>query len=595
MIQFPQPGLEEFDRTYNIGTFDVNHDESRIAIATNLSGKFNVWGLDLPNTFPYALTHQDQLPSFVKFHPQDEFILVGFDKDGDENHQIYAISPNGGALVPVCTAEGKRVEFGALSKDGKRIYYSSDKDNQTFMNIYRHDIESGTETIVAEGTEGTIEFDALSPDESAFTYGKAFSNTHVITYLVQGEKETPLIPDVGTVQVTTSTRFVTPNTLVFLTNYQSPYSYLAKYDLTTGTYEKLFALEGRDIGRVQVNEQGLIVCVAEHGVEDELYLGSLESAKFNPIEFPGAVVFRTLLHNSGRLYAIFTQEDTPANLYRREQDGRWTKLSNIRVMGADKATLVRAETIRYPSFDGMEIESMLFRAKPEVTNGHTIILPHGGPQAADRKYFWSLSQFLVARGYSIFSPNYRGSTGYGSEFVKLVERDWGGAPREDIVVGIEYLIKNGLAAADKLFVLGGSFGGYMTLLLHGRHANYFRAAVDIFGPSNLFTFYNSVPEFWKPLMDAWVGNPERDKEKMTADSPITYLDGMTKPMLVIQGANDPRVVKAESDQIVEKLRGLGREVEYMVLEDEGHGFTKKENEQRVYRTVVEFLDRHLAR
>ncbi|WP_412973738.1 alpha/beta hydrolase family protein [Niallia taxi] len=140
--------------------------------------------------------------------------------------------------------------------------------------------------------------------------------------------------------------------------------------------------------------------------------------------------------------------------------------------------------------------------------------------------------------------------------------------------------------------MGGSYGGYMALLLHGRHADYFKAVVDIFGPSDLFSFIKSVPEDWKPVMDKWVGNPVQDKEKLIEYSPITYLDGMTRPMLVIQGANDPRVVKEESDQIVEALRQLGREVEYMLLEDEGHGFSKKENEIAVYKRILTFFQKH---
>lgn len=132
----------------------------------------------------------------------------------------------------------------------------------------------------------------------------------------------------------------------------------------------------------------------------------------------------------------------------------------------------------------------------------------------------------------------------------------------------------------------------MALLLHGRHSEYFKAVVDIFGPSDLFTFVKSVPSHWKPMMDLWVGDPERDKERFIKDSPITYLENMTKPMLVIQGAKDPRVVKEESDQIVAKLEGLGREVEYLVLEDEGHGFSKKENEIKVYRLILDFLEKY---
>ena len=132
----------------------------------------------------------------------------------------------------------------------------------------------------------------------------------------------------------------------------------------------------------------------------------------------------------------------------------------------------------------------------------------------------------------------------------------------------------------------------MTLLLHGRHADKFKAFVDIFGVSNLITFAESVPPHWKPMMERWLGDPVKDKERLIKDSPITYLENMTKPMLVVQGANDPRVVKAESDQIVEALRSKGRDVEYIVLPDEGHGFSKKANEIKVYTAILDFLDRH---
>ena len=206
----------------------------------------------------------------------------------------------------------------------------------------------------------------------------------------------------------------------------------------------------------------------------------------------------------------------------------------------------------------------------------------------------SMFQFLVSRGYSIFAPNFRGSTGYGLAFTKMVEGNWGEGPRLDNIAGLEYLYENGLAERDKTLLMGGSFGGYMALLLHGRHPEYFKAVVDIFGPSNLFSFIESVPEHWKPIMNQWVGDPVKDFDKLTEFSPITYLDTMTKPMLIIQGANDPRVVKQESDQIVKALQEKGREVKYLVLDDEGHGFSKKENEILVNRTILEFFDQFVG-
>ncbi len=155
--------------------------------------------------------------------------------------------------------------------------------------------------------------------------------------------------------------------------------------------------------------------------------------------------------------------------------------------------------------------------------------------------------------------------------------------------GLEWTINNRYAEKGKILLMGGSYGGYMTLLLHGRHADDFKAVVDIFGPSDLLSFINSVPEEWKPMMDQWVGNSDRDKEKLIEYSPITYLETMTKPMLVIQGVNDPRVVKAGSDQIVQALKDKGRDVEYMLPEDEGHGFSKKENEIAVYQKILSFF------
>jgi dipeptidyl aminopeptidase/acylaminoacyl peptidase len=274
-------------------------------------------------------------------------------------------------------------------------------------------------------------------------------------------------------------------------------------------------------------------------------------------------------------------------------DTEWLELTHYRVPGVAEEELVEPEVISYPSFDGLDIEALYFKAREDVSNGHLILWPHGGPQYAERKTFRSLFQFLVNRGYSIFAPNFRGSTGYGLSFSKMVEGDWGHGPRLDNINGLEWMIDQGYADRDKVLLMGGSYGGYMTLLLAGRHPEYFKACIDIFGPSNLFSFIETVPEHWKPMIKQVVGDPIKDKVKLTADSPITYLDQMIKPMLVIQGANDPRVVKAESDQIVDALKSKGVDVEYMVLENEGHGFSKKENEMKVYRKGLEFLDRFI--
>ncbi|KYP81201.1 S9 family peptidase [Ferroacidibacillus organovorans] len=595
MFSFPEPGLDAYYRTISLGAFDVSHDESTVAISMNISGTFNLWGMDLNTRFPYQLTYNDQRVRFVKYDPKGRYLLVGLDTDGDEKVQIYAVSTSGGTVVPVRQSPGHYLLFGALNRSGDQLYYTSDKENASFMNLYRYDMFEMTEEVIHTGDRAPIEFGSLAPDESSFTYTEALANTYMLSYV--SRENTPrrcLTPDESVTQVTDGGTYLDEDTIVFTTNYEKPFAYAALYRISTGEMSELFAPEAIDIAAVRVDRtRRLVYCVGQRGVEDILYRGSAdEPTSFREFSYPGALLFELTVHDSGSVYGLFTQENQPVNLFRLDTHGTWSKLTDNRVLGVSEERMVRAETLHFPSFDGLQLEALHYRAKDDTRNGHTIIMPHGGPQAADRKYFWSFTQYLISKGYDVFAPNFRGSTGYGSEFTKMIDGDWGGAPVKDMMASVDWLIAQGKADKDRLFVLGGSYGGYMTLMLHGLYANSFRAAVDIFGVANLFTFVNSVPDFWKPAMDIMVGDPERDHDRFIAHSPITYIEGMTKPMLIVQGANDPRVVKAESDQIVEKLTQLGRSVEYLVLDDEGHGFSKRENELRVYEAVGNFLDRH---
>jgi dipeptidyl aminopeptidase/acylaminoacyl peptidase len=195
----------------------------------------------------------------------------------------------------------------------------------------------------------------------------------------------------------------------------------------------------------------------------------------------------------------------------------------------------------------------------------------------------------------VLAPNIRGSTGYGKTYQKLIHRDWGGAELKDIEAAARYLQSLDWVDAKRMGVFGGSFGGFATLSAVSRLPDYWAAAVDLVGPSNLVTFVKSVPPYWRRWMDEWVGNPEKDYDLLMERSPITYVDQIKAPLFIIQGAKDPRVVKAESDQIVERLRARGVDVRYDVYEDEGHGFTKRQNELRAWRAAAEFFEELLLR
>ena len=259
--------------------------------------------------------------------------------------------------------------------------------------------------------------------------------------------------------------------------------------------------------------------------------------------------------------------------------------------------MVQPELIRYRSFDGRQIPAFLYRPRAQVTGaGIPVVLSiHGGPEAQEQPIYnyYGLYQYLLSRGIGILATNVRGSTGYGITYQKLIHRDFGGDELKDLEHAALYLRGLDWVDGNRLGVFGGSFGGFATLSCLTRLPQYWAAGVDIVGPSNLITFTRAVPDFWKRMMKEWVGDPDEDAEMLRERSPITYVDQLQAPVLILQGANDPRVVKAESDQMVEKLQSLGRTVEYMVFEDEGHGFAKIANVLEAYRATTSWFEKYL--
>ena len=256
---------------------------------------------------------------------------------------------------------------------------------------------------------------------------------------------------------------------------------------------------------------------------------------------------------------------------------------------------VEPELVRYPTHDGREVPAWLYR--PRGGGVHGVVLSiHGGPEAQERpQYNYSgLYQYLVAQGIGVLAPNVRGSTGYGKTYQRLIRHDWGGDELGDFERAVTYLHGLDWVDPDRIGVWGGSFGGFAALSCLSRLPALWAAGVSVVGPSNLLTMARSVPPTWRAEFTRFVGDPDTEQDFLLARSPITHADAITAPLLVIQGANDPRVVRAESDQIVAALRARGVDVRYDVYEDEGHGFTKRDNEVRAMGDTADFLLAHLA-
>jgi dipeptidyl aminopeptidase/acylaminoacyl peptidase len=265
------------------------------------------------------------------------------------------------------------------------------------------------------------------------------------------------------------------------------------------------------------------------------------------------------------------------------------------VGGITKESFTKPIDVFYNSFDGLKIHALFYVPKGLKKNrkNPAIVWPHGGPEWQEMHNFNKYLQVITNAGYIVIAPNFRGSFGYGKKFQKMIYKDWGGAEFRDVLGSIEYFKKSGYVDNKKIGIVGGSFGGFMTLTCITKAPSIWKCAVDIFGPSNLFTFLNSIPEHWKKGTDRLVGDPVKDKALLKERSPINFVEKIKCPLLVIQGRHDIRVVEAESAQIVKKLKSMNKPVEYILLEDEGHGFSKVSNQISVFKEKIKFLDKHL--
>jgi dipeptidyl aminopeptidase/acylaminoacyl peptidase len=314
-------------------------------------------------------------------------------------------------------------------------------------------------------------------------------------------------------------------------------------------------------------------------------------------DVPGGVVgAMDISGTGGKIGLLLAQPTGPAEVFVIDlEQSTTTRLTWSALGGIDSETMITPELITYETFDGKQIPAWLY--KPEGDGPFPFVFSiHGGPEAQERPtYLYSgLYQYLLSRGIGVLAPNIRGSTGYGKSYQRLIHRDFGGDDLKDFQAGAEYLRAQEFVDSDRIAVFGGSYGGFATLSCVSRLPEYWACAVDIVGPSNLVTFAKAVPPTWRRMMANWVGDPYTEVDFLMERSPITYVDQITAPLFVIQGANDPRVVKGESDQIVERLRERGVDVKYDVYEDEGHGFTRRSNEVKAMGDTAAFLKQHLT-
>jgi dipeptidyl aminopeptidase/acylaminoacyl peptidase len=582
------PDVEQYFHTVEISTFSVSENGEKLVFSTNLNGKYNLWAMDLPHTFPYPLTAVNQNSSLIHIAAENQIIVATFENDGDEHYQLHYLPLSGGKPVPFNEKENESTCYHACFPNQLEMYYSSNHENP-LLNIYRRNLKSNQTTLIQKGEDAPIVLEAVSPNGSAYIFIETYSNTHAIGFYQSAGEKVALVPEPDIPHVIKDVRFADDDTVYFVTNYQEEFSYLASFTLSSYEFQPLLKMKDEEMKTFKAHAGHLLI-VTEKGVRDHLYQYDITTEEVDIIDSPCDLIKKIELTEDGTLFVLGISAHQIDTILKREATGIWKQLTNNKVLGISDNSMIKPAVVRYPSFDGLTIEALLFKPPADKANGCTILWPHGGPQKAERLKYRPIFQYLVQSGYSIFAPNFRGSTGYGASFQKMVEQNWGNGPRLDCLAGMDWLIEEGHARKGKIVAMGGSYGGYMSLLLAGRHSEYFCGIVDMFGISNLLTFSENVPASWRTLVDQMVGNPEKDHDKLVKDSPITYAEQMDKPMFILHGRNDPRVKKEESDRIAENLKDKGVRVEYLLFDDEGHGFSKKKNEMEAYKRIRTFLD-----
>ena len=592
---------EQFFAIRQILGFSIAPDGKTVAYIANTNGLPNIWTVPINGGWTTQITLEENAVKSLSYSPGKREIIFMSDIDGNENQQIYLVGDKGGEVRYITPGHsGAQVFFSNWNKNGDKILYTSNKRDKRYFDTFIYNLKTSAEVNVYSSSSTHIEVPTdWSKNERYILFNKFYHNSDqdVLLFDRETSKVTNISEHSGQMKNNEGKIDNKGNVIYFLSDYEREFEGIAYYRIKTGEIG-WFVLENWDIYEYKFskNEKYLMYVLNDNG-NSRVKLRNIKSKKTESIKLPkGNCLQCEFTPDEKKIVLLIDSPNNPNDIF--VYDIAKKKLEQITfsmIGGIPKKDFTIPVNLTYKSFDGLNINANLYVPKWMRKDGTNpaIVWPHGGPEWQEKNIFNKYFQILTNRGFIVIAPNFRGSTGYGKTFQKMIYKDWGGAEFKDVLESYNFLLDTGYVDKKRIGVVGGSFGGFMTLTCITKAPELWKCAVDIFGPSNLFTFLGSIPEYWKPATYDLVGDPEKDKEMITERSPINYVDNIQCPLLIVQGLNDIRVVKSESDQIVEKLRSQNKNVEYLLVEDEGHGFFKVANQVKVWNKITEFLDKNM--
>ena len=597
--------MEDFFRNPDTAAFSISPDGTRLAFARPWEHRMNVYVREIATGVEKRITSATERDIAGFFWKGNDRIVYAQDSGGDENFHVYITDIKGGEARDLTPFE--KVKAGILDDledDPKHMLLEMNNRNPEIFDVYRCDIDTGELELLAENP-GNIT--GWMTDHNGKLRAAALTdgvNTSILYRTTEAEEFRVLITT-NFKETFTPVMFAYDNKLMYVeSNLSRDKTAIYTFDPEKNeTLDLIFEHPEVDVGGILHSKKRKVITGFVYLTDRRHYKfvdsDREELQKSLEAFFPNYEVSVADIDDDERRVIVRTYSDRTRGTYYLydRQDNSMSKLADLSTWLKEE-NMAPMKPITYTARDGLTIHGYItLPVGVNEENLPMVVIPHGGPSARDTWGFDSEAQFLANRGIAVLQVNYRGSVGYGKSFWQAGFKQWGRKMQDDVTDGVMWAVEHGLADKNKLAIYGGSYGGYAALAGATFTPELYACAVSYVGPSNLFTLLESIPPYWKPFIEMEyeeIGDPSKDRELLEKVSPVFHAEKIKIPLFVAQGANDPRVNKAESDQIVEAVRKAGKEVVYMVKDNEGHGFHNEENRFDFYRTLEEFFRKYLG-
>jgi len=601
--EIQQYTIEQFMDNEAVGGGSFSADKSNLLVSSNRSGIYNVYTIPTTGGDMTAITQSDSTSIFASsYFPNDDRMLLNADGNGDEIDHLF-VRELDGTIKDITPEKGAKSSFYGWSEDDKSLYYGSNKRDPRFFDVYKMSIDDYTSEIIYQNNDN-LTFSGMSNDENYFALVKSLNTNDSDLFLYNAT--TKEMTKINEKQSGNSSQdFSKDNsTFYYTTDDGAEFSYLMSYDLTTKEKKKVIEKSWDIMGSGFTSEGNYMVIYVNEDGKNAIEV--LDAKTMTAIELPDfgdkSITSVSFSDDEKWMRMYVGGSNSPSDLYTYNFETKAQhKLTNVLNNDINAEDLVTAKVIRYKSFDGTVIPAIYYlpHQASEENKVPAMVWVHGGPGGQTRQGFSSLIQYMVNHGYAVLAVNNRGSSGYGKTFYQMDDLNHGEKDLQDCVEGKNWLATQTEIDGNKIGIIGGSYGGYMTMAALTYTPEEFDVGVNLFGVTNWMRTLKSIPPYWESFRESLyleLGDPfSADSVRLKRISPLFHTDKVTKPLIVLQGAQDPRVLQVESDEIVAGVRKNGVPVEYVLFEDEGHGFVKKENQIESYSRILKFLDEHLKK